>query len=453
MPVDEAGALAEEVPRRRPCRRVLQDRLDGVGRQRRVGLQHPRDDAAHHGRRHAGAAQRQIGETPAGGSRHQVGGAAGGQGAARVVERHDPRAGRHHVGLCGEVKRRGAARAVAGHAVVARIGRAHVAVGAHREHPGRVGRRGHAAVLRLAVVVAPEVTCRGDDHDARLDGAARRQGERIGLVRLEHGRADRQVDHPHAEPAAAGNDEVDGPDDVADVAAPVAIEHLQHQQVRPRRRPRVLAAAVVSGSGDDACHVRAVAIGVGHLAGGAGEVHETDDALPGQRLSAIHARQVGVPRREPRIDHCHAHAPSREGQRGGRRRRGAPPRAAVAARRQQRADGPVQMHPGHAGVVGQRLECVVGHLGDVAVHQREALPGDPSMPSDPLGEVAAGRAHDHARHAGLGHARPERLVEPVRPASRKRGPRQQRQQNQRDDHADGATGQCTHTASSAVRRD
>ena len=58
--VQEARALPQRAVAPVPLRGVLQDRLDEVRRQLRVGLEHQRDRAADDRCRHAGAAQRQV---------------------------------------------------------------------------------------------------------------------------------------------------------------------------------------------------------------------------------------------------------------------------------------------------------------------------------------------------------------------------------------------------------
>ena len=58
--VEEPGALPQRVVARVLLRGVLENRLDQVRRQVRIGLQHQRDRPADDRRRHAGAAQAQI---------------------------------------------------------------------------------------------------------------------------------------------------------------------------------------------------------------------------------------------------------------------------------------------------------------------------------------------------------------------------------------------------------
>ena len=91
---------------------------------------------------------------------------------------------------------------------------------------------------------------------ARLRG----ERQRIGPVGLVHARGDRQVDDADVVGRLDRDRVVDRGDDVADVAATEAVHDLQSNQLRSRRNPLVLAVRVVTGAGDDARDVRAMAV-------------------------------------------------------------------------------------------------------------------------------------------------------------------------------------------------
>src|SRR4029450_11374152 len=115
----------------------------------------------------------------------------------------------------------------------------------------RVTRSGDAAVLDLAVRVLAEVPSRRHDDEADFHRAPGRERQRIGLVRLEHRGANRQVDDSKVEAGAIRDREVDGADDIADRAASLVVEHLQDQELGPGRDTRIRAGAVVAVAGDD----------------------------------------------------------------------------------------------------------------------------------------------------------------------------------------------------------
>ena len=182
--------------------------------------------------------------------------------------------------------------------VVGAVRRAHVAGGTDRQHPRSISRRGYAAVLRVPFRAATVVSGSGDHGDARADRTLSRKRKRIGVVRLVHARRDREIDDTEVERIAASHRVVDRGDDVADVPPAAFVEHLQDDEMRARRDAGSRAVRVEPVAGDDACHVRAVAVVVVRRRHSIDKIDELDDALPHFCI-----RQVIVPTRDARVDH------------------------------------------------------------------------------------------------------------------------------------------------------
>ncbi len=252
--VEEAGALRQRVVVTR-LRGVLKDGLHQIRLERRVRLEHQRDRAGNDRRRHAGAAQAQIRpqrREPV--ALEQIRALGQVELARGRRQRHDAGAWREEVGLGREVDGRGATRAVRRDLVVPAGQRPLGAGRAYGEHPGRIARRRDAAVLRLlreAHRSLAKVAGRGDDDDARIDGALGGKRQGVGLVRLGDARAHREVDDADVVRHAVGDRPFEGGDDVADDAVAVPVEHFQADNVRCRRDARVRAIRVVPVAGDD----------------------------------------------------------------------------------------------------------------------------------------------------------------------------------------------------------
>lgn len=73
--------------------------------------------------------------------------------------------------------------------------------------------------------VQPEVAGRRDNDDACLDRAAGCEGGRIGVVRLEHARGDREIDHADVVDVPDRDRMVERGNHVADVPVVVTVEH------------------------------------------------------------------------------------------------------------------------------------------------------------------------------------------------------------------------------------
>ena len=179
------------------------------------------------------------------------------------------------------VDERRALRAPRRHLVVTRIERALRARGADRNRERRDTRRRDAAHHQLAVGRLAVVAGRCDDHEAGLHRALDRETNRVVLVALRRCRTQREVDHADAELVAIPDRPVDRFDDVRGFTGSVRIQHLEVDQVRGRRHPRIRAlAAVVEGPrGDDAGDVRAVTVVVVASAVRIGKVDVRDDAV------------------------------------------------------------------------------------------------------------------------------------------------------------------------------
>ena len=128
----------------------------------------------------------------------------------------------------------------------------------NRQHPGGIARRADRAVLRLTQPVLAEVPGGRHHDDPGVHGALGRERQRIGLVRLGHRSANRQVDHAEVEGRLVDDGPVERRDHVADDAAPVLIENLQAHDVRIGRDASTSTQGVEAVAGDDPRDVRAV---------------------------------------------------------------------------------------------------------------------------------------------------------------------------------------------------
>ena len=259
--IQESGALRQVVVTGPVLRRVLQNRLDEIRRQRRVGLEHQRDRAGHDGRRHARAAQAQIrlrdGVHRSPDARRRV---RGEQQARTVAEGLNPDPGGHEIRFCHAIDVTRAPRAERRDFVVGASGGAFVGRRADREHPRCIARRGDPAVLCLVLRIAAEVARGGDDDDPGFDRALRGDRQRIRVVGLVHAGRHREIDDADVELGAVLHGVVERRDDVADVAEAIGVEHLEHDEAGTGSDPAPGAIRVVSAAGNDArrraCHAR-----------------------------------------------------------------------------------------------------------------------------------------------------------------------------------------------------
>ena len=191
----------------------LEDRLHRVRRQRRIRLEHQRDRPGDDRRRHARAAQAQVRLADRSSAAPQARGGMRREQHARAARLIDsmPTPGATRSGLALRSIAEGPRELNAAIVVVRPIRRALAIARADRQHPRRVPRRGDPAVLRLPEIVAPEIACRGDDHDAGVDRAPGRQRERIPVVGLVHAGRDRQVDDADVERLAVARSRTRAP--------------------------------------------------------------------------------------------------------------------------------------------------------------------------------------------------------------------------------------------------
>ena len=206
-----------------------QRQLDvGLG-QPRPGLEQQRRRSRHHRRRHARPAHLDVGVVPFPAPQPlRVTGL-----QIRVVRRgaDDLVARRYQFRLQHPVDVRQPPRAVGRHHVVTRRRRPLGVERADRDHRRHVAGADDPAEHRLAVLRLPEIARRGDDDEAGIDGALGRPGQRIGLVRLEHGLAEREIDDPDPVLRLVGDRKIDGVDDVAAVAGAVGPQDLERDDV------------------------------------------------------------------------------------------------------------------------------------------------------------------------------------------------------------------------------
>ena len=178
--------------------------------------------------------------------------------------------------------------------------------------------------------VLPEVPGRSHDHHTGVDGAFRRERQRVRPIGFADARADRQIRNANVISSAIRDDPVERLNDVADGAVSVRVEDLQRHDARVGCHTGFLPARVVAVSGDDAGDVRAVPVVVvrQRLA-----VHEVDERR--HTLIAVWirrrrvARQVVVPGGDARVDHRDADARARHTER---------PLRGKCAHRQRRAE-------------------------------------------------------------------------------------------------------------------
>ncbi len=296
------------------------------------------------------------------------------------------------------------------------------------DHPRGVARRPDAAVLRLALRVLPQVAGGRYDDEAGVDGALRRERQRIGRVRLVHAGGDGKIDHAEVECVLVRDRVIDRGDDVADVALAGGVEHFLDEQRRARSDAAAAAPRVVAAARDDAGDVRAVAVVV--VRGGleADEVDEPHDAI---------AAEIVVPVGDTGVDNRNADAGAVESERLLHPRR--------ADRRARSLEcglyAAIETHAGHARHAGERVERGVGHVGDQAAHGDQTAAGGAPHAADRAFDVGAGcQAQDDARmserhvRAPLQLAIERRACRPVPPRGRKghrTARRQQRRQNEK----------------------
>ena len=363
--IQEARALRQRVVAGVRLRGVLQDRLHGIGRQARVRLDHQGDRAGNDRRRHAGAAQAQVRQRGAGSAGDQRRGAVDEEVAALRRERHGARARRDQVRLGVPVDVGRTARAEAADHVVGPLCRALRARATDGQHPGRVARRADAAVLRQPRRVLAEVAGGADHHDAGVDDALGREGQRVGPGRFVNRRAHRHVDDADVVGSVVGEDPVQRGDDVADRAVAVAVEHLQRNQVRLGRRAAFLAVRIVAVARDDAGDVRAVPVVVVRRGVPVDEVDELHHALVAVGIQrAGRTGQVVMPAGDAGVDDRDADARPGEAQRVANDLR---------AHRQRRAVVELGRRP---VVVQAEHRRVHGEFGEEAIRQFDGEPVD-----------------------------------------------------------------------------
>ncbi len=233
------------------------------------------------------------------------------------------------------------------------------AVGAHRadgQDVRRVAWCRDAAHHRLAVRRLAEVAGRRDDHDAGLHRALDGLVERVVLVALGHGGAQRHVDDADVELTAVLDGPVQRLDHIGDLAGAIVAKHSQVDEVRARRHA-IRARALLRGdvvARHNAGDVRAVAVAIAPAAavGIPREVHVRDD-LAGQRTMV---RDAGVDDRHADATPVHAAQRRHKAVQGG---------VGTGGRRGQRH---VRRHErvgrdlGDFGVLRQRVELAGRHL-------------------------------------------------------------------------------------------
>ena len=367
--VEKAGALNERVVALIDLRGVLKDRLDRIRRQARVRLQHQRDRAGDDRSRHAGSTEAQVRLVCRRyRARDQIGRIGRIHRAPGVGQRHRADARRDEVRLGRPIEIGRTARTERGHRIVATTRRAVRARGADRQDPRSVARRHDAAVLRFALGVLAKVARCRHDHDAGVNQALGRNRQRIGPVRFNDCCADREVHDADLVARPVGEHPVERLDDVADPALTVRVEDLQHGEAGIGRDPGVLPVRVEAVSGNDARHVRAVAVIVIRQRLAADEVDEGRHPLVAVRIERCRAAgEVVVPARDARVDDRHTDAGAGKAEtaidfpRPDRQRR-----AVVRAGRR-----PVVVHVEHVRMRRQLLQRAVRQLEHLSVDEAQ----------------------------------------------------------------------------------
>src|SRR6185503_12657536 len=114
--------------------------------------------------------------------------------------------------------------------------------------------------------------------------------------RCVYGRTNRQVDNADVVFSVMRQHPVEGGNNVADVAAPGAVEDLQRNEIRVGSDTSLLAIRVVAVAGDDAGDVGAVAVVVVGRGSPADEINECGNPLIAERILRQGARnEVVVP--------------------------------------------------------------------------------------------------------------------------------------------------------------
>ena len=304
------------------------------------------------------------------------------------------------------------------HGVVVAPGRAVGVRRADGQHPRRVGRGGDGAVLGVAAGVEADVAGGGDHDDAGIDGPLGGQGERVGVVGLEHARAERHVDDADVVGGAIGHRPVERLDDVADAAPALAVERLERDQGGRRGDTGPGAVGVVTVAGDDAGDVRAVAPVVVAGVVAVDEVDELGDPLGG----AAGVAQVVVVRRDARVDHRDADALAVEAHQG----LDGPGADRNRLAADQRLDRAVEVDPLDVAAAGQLAEQPLGHPRRAAAHPRQPALRTAALGANRLVGVAVVGELDDDRQVvvvaldvaqervELGFVRPPRPVLPLR---------------------------------------
>ena len=215
----------------------------------------------------------------------------------------------------------------------------------------------------LPLAFEADVAGRGDHDDAGIDGPLGGQGERVGVVGLEHARAERHVDDADVVSGAIGHRPVERLDDVADAALALAVERLERDQGGRRGDTGPGPVGVVAVAGDDAGDVRAVAPVVVARVVAVDEVDELGDPLGG----AAGVAQVVVVRRDARVDHRDADALAVEAHQG-LDGPGADGNRLAADKRLDRA---VEVDSLDVAAAGQLTEQPLRHPRRAAAHPRQ----------------------------------------------------------------------------------
>ena len=390
--VQETGALLERAVAAIFLRRVLEDRLEQVGRERRVRLQHLRGDAAHDRRGLAGAAQDDVRERIAGRrARHERKRLERErlleQRAALHGRRFDADATGEKIGLRVEQRERRAARAERGAAVVLADKRALRAVRADGEHPregaGLRDATPHVALVRGRVALRMRDVCaihladvagRRDDENVGVDELLGRNGQQIAVIRVEHRRQRIRIRQRarglHAEGEVDDLDVIVGRvvehplervEHAGDRAGAVGAEHAQREDRRAGRHPGLLTERIEAAAGDRSGDVGAVTIGVaGRGAGRMRRVRRDEVLEKGNRDLAV--------RRDARIENRDTDAGAVEAQHLTREECA----ALHTGSEIESVNAAVVVGVERARVRRDRFQLAVGDIEHEAVHQTEA---------------------------------------------------------------------------------
>ena len=211
---------------------------------------------AHHGRRHAGAAELEVGRTD-----HVTWDGSLEYADARRADGHNPVAGSDDVWFDEVIEAGRSLGTVACDKIVAFRQRALCLHCTNSNDVRIVGRRRDCGVtVRAERIVSSLVTGRGHNHDAGCPRAFHSLTEGVQRVAFKHRPPKRKIDHANVVLTLQGNGAVDGLDHVAVPTSATVVQNAQVNDVGSGGDAQIFLVGILSNARDDARHMSPMAV-------------------------------------------------------------------------------------------------------------------------------------------------------------------------------------------------